>query len=387
MATRVQRRWGIIALAVAMMFLNLISNAILGRKSTLYIVFWGYIAYLAYKGDIDSIFHWTKWLLIINVVAGLGFLLFADDEMMGWVGFGSVETFLMSLGSPATIKGGLLIYLNGKRTSPPTKDDLNTSDGQPATIRSAKDVGSVNQIAPQKSGGETKSAYAGVYQTDTLSRDRVSDKKPNVKKPVDLELEKRSIVVELSAEDEEKAYETAGEEIDGRTYRKGLWTKLWAENDGDEKKVKLFYIKARVEQLLADTRAAREAEQILAENARQKAISEELFWQELHRLRVEHGQAAAERFQITSVLKNTHKRQAIEIYYNAAVRVKESTADRIHLLRLIGGDLQWDESKSKEAGSIVQFACDTYRFNTLYDFSDWFDERILKEVGLVMSRR
>jgi hypothetical protein len=168
---------------------------------------------------------------------------------------------------------------------------------------------------------------------------------------------------------------------------KGYGQSYGPKMTGMKKKVKLSYIKARVEQLLADTRAAREAELVLAENARQQAISEELYWQELHRLRVEHGQEAAERFQITGALKNTHKRQAIETYYSEAVRVKESTADRIHLLRHIGGDLQWDESKSKAAGSIVQFAGDTYRFNTLYDFSDWFDERILKEVGLVMSRR
>ncbi len=28
---------------------------------------------------------------------------------------------------------------------------------------------------------------------------------------------------------------------------------------------------------------------------------------------------------------------------------------------------------------------DTYRFNTLYEFCDWFDDHILKEVGLVLN--
>jgi hypothetical protein len=72
MATQVQRRWGILALAVAMVFLNLVSNAVLGKKSSLYIVFWGYIAYLAYKGDVDSIFQWVKWVLIVGGVHSCG---------------------------------------------------------------------------------------------------------------------------------------------------------------------------------------------------------------------------------------------------------------------------------------------------------------------------
>lgn len=104
-------------------------------------------------------------------------------------------------------------------------------------------------------------------------------------------------------------------------------------------------------------------------------------------MRVEEGQAAAERLQITGLIEDSSRRRAIEISYSAALRVKESMEEKIKLLRLLGGDLQWDQSKSKEAGSIVQFAGDTYRFNTLYEFCDWLDDRMLKEVGLVLNRR
>jgi len=386
MATQVQRRWGIFALAVAMVFLNLISNAILGKKGSLYIVFWGYIAYLAYKGDVDSIFQWVKWVLIINVVVGLGFSLFADDDTMGWIGFGSVEEFLIALGIPVTIKGGLLLYLNGQRSSSRTNSDPSIGDKRSTTPPSESSVGAVKKIALQKRVEDMESAYAGIYQTESIAPDRLADQQPTPKPPQP-EIEKRPLSVELSADDEERAYETAGEEVDKGTYRKGLWTKLWAENDGDEKKVKLLYIKTRVEQLLSDLRKSREAEQALAEERRQQAIAEENYRKELERLRIEKGQAAAERLQITGMLEDPQRRQAIETTYSTSLRVKESTEEKIKLLRLIGGDLQWDPSKSKEAGSIVQFAGDTYRFNSLYEFCDWFDERILKEVGLALNGR
>lgn len=170
MTNQAQRRWGIFALAVAMMILNLISNATLGKKSSLYIVFWGYIAYLAYKGDVDSIFQWVKWVLIINVVVGLGFSLFADDDMMGWHGFGSVGEFLIALGIPVAIKGGLLLYLNDQRASAKTNSDSNTIDSRSSTPPTERSVGAVNKIAIQKRIEDMESAYAGAYQTDSLEK-------------------------------------------------------------------------------------------------------------------------------------------------------------------------------------------------------------------------
>jgi hypothetical protein len=370
-----------------MVFLNLVSNAVLGKKSSLYIVFWGYIAYLAYKGDVDSIFQWVKWVLIVNVVVGLVFSLLADDDMMSWVGFGSVGEFLLGLGIPVAIKGGLLLYLNGQRASAKANFDSNTIDSRPTTEPTEKSVGAVKKIAPQKRVEDMESAYAGAYQTDLLAQDPPVDRKPSAQPRANTENANCPMRVELSSDDEERAYEIAGEEIDNRTYRKGLWTKLWTENDGDEKKVKLLYIRTRVGEVLADLRESRGMELALAEEGRQKAIAEEAYRQELGRLRVEEGQAAAERLQIAGLLEDLSRRLVIEASYSAALRFKESTEHKIKLLRLLGGDLQWDASKPNEAGSIVQFAGDTYQFSTLYEFCDWFDDCILKEVGLILNGR
>ena len=47
----------------------------------------------------------------------------------------------------------------------------------------------------------------------------------------------------------EDFYEQAWEELEKGTYPKGLWARLYTENDGNEEKTKVAFIKARVEQL------------------------------------------------------------------------------------------------------------------------------------------
>lgn len=50
----------------------------------------------------------------------------------------------------------------------------------------------------------------------------------------------------------DKIYEEVAEELDREKVDKGLWTRLYAEFDGDEQKVKVGYIKARAEKLLRE---------------------------------------------------------------------------------------------------------------------------------------
>ncbi len=127
------RRWGILALAVVMFLVHLISNDLMGRKGgTPYMALWIYIGYLAYKGDVKTIFTWIKWVLILNVVIALGVALFADSQTLRWIGFISVEDFLFGIGIPIAIKGGLLLYLNDKRTE--TADPAPGTESKKAAI-------------------------------------------------------------------------------------------------------------------------------------------------------------------------------------------------------------------------------------------------------------
>ena len=55
-------------------------------------------------------------------------------------------------------------------------------------------------------------------------------------------------------ENELKAYEIAGEEIESGNFQKGLWNKAYVESSGDEIKQKTLYIKYRVKDLLESSK-------------------------------------------------------------------------------------------------------------------------------------
>ncbi len=75
--------------------------------------------------------------------------------------------------------------------------------------------------------------------------------------------------------DEDSIYATVAEELESGKTDKGLWTRLFAECDGDEKQTRVAYIKRRVEKLMDAERARREQfEQEEAERQRQLAIQE-----------------------------------------------------------------------------------------------------------------
>ena len=85
---------------------------------------------------------------------------------------------------------------------------------------------------------------------------------------------------QASVLDEDAIYEIVANEMDSGKMDKGLWTRLYAEHDGDEKKIKIAYIKRRAEKLMAADRARidelqrQHAEQI-AQQERDKEIKEQ----------------------------------------------------------------------------------------------------------------
>jgi hypothetical protein len=69
--------------------------------------------------------------------------------------------------------------------------------------------------------------------------------------------------------DEDTIYATVAEELESGKTDKGLWTRLFAECNGDEKQTKVLYIKRRVEKLMAAEKTRRE-QFALEEAARQR---------------------------------------------------------------------------------------------------------------------
>lgn len=68
--------------------------------------------------------------------------------------------------------------------------------------------------------------------------------------PIQKDIPMNQIETSYSAIDEDSLYATVADELESGTTDKGLWTRLFAECGGDEKQIKVLYIKRRFEKLL-----------------------------------------------------------------------------------------------------------------------------------------
>ncbi len=121
--------------------------------------------------------------------------------------------------------------------------------------------------------------------------------------------------------DEDAIYEIVGNEIDEGRVEKGLWTRLFAEMDGDENKTKAAYIKRRAEKLIATERAQQEEKRTAAHLAEIK-------------LRKAAAAAAA-----TAGLTAAEAREML-VSAAKAVRRQPSLRNALDLLELNGEDVQ-----------------------------------------------
>jgi len=84
----------------------------------------------------------------------------------------------------------------------------------------------------------------------TNSHDSVAPLRPNVSSaPVKKDISIRPVAPIETAQDEDSLYTKVAEELESGKTDKGLWTRLIAECDGDEKIIKVQYIKKRFEKL------------------------------------------------------------------------------------------------------------------------------------------
>lgn len=77
-----QRRFGIIAVAVVMFILTVIfgQTSITGKANPLYLAVWIMVGWYGYKDDLKSIASWMKWLIWIAIGATIFIYLFVGDN-------------------------------------------------------------------------------------------------------------------------------------------------------------------------------------------------------------------------------------------------------------------------------------------------------------------
>ena len=74
-------RWGIVALSVFMLFVTMVNASINGQKNSFYYAVWIFIGWYAYKGNLEQIRSWLKFLIIINIIAIVGIAIFVENNI------------------------------------------------------------------------------------------------------------------------------------------------------------------------------------------------------------------------------------------------------------------------------------------------------------------
>jgi hypothetical protein len=110
----VKRRWGILAISVVMFLITMVSMEMTRQKTSLYLLFWIYIGYLAFKGKLKDIFYWAKWAAIINGIGLIAVLIFIDSNssIFSLVGANSKTGWMIGIGIPLLVMLSILLYIH-----------------------------------------------------------------------------------------------------------------------------------------------------------------------------------------------------------------------------------------------------------------------------------
>lgn len=232
----IKRRWGVFTLSIIMVSLHLLGSLGSGGGGVgIYGFFWAYAAYLALKGDIKTISYWLGWLIVISACGlVLVSVLASGDTVLLSLGMNKAELIVNGL-VLLVIKGGLWLYLS---------NEISKSQG-----RGISDAGSAISTQPLEASPPPvhslpiveKYAVAGPNQSsDTIMKGPTKDND-------------RSYAAERGdglPVDEDAIYEAISNEVESASMKMGLWTRLYADNDGDEVKTKVAYIRHRAADLI-----------------------------------------------------------------------------------------------------------------------------------------
>jgi len=128
--------------------------------------------------------------------------------------------------------------------------------------------------------------------------------------------------------DENAIYAQIANELDTKSEDKGLWTRLFADSDGDEKKTKVLYIKHRAAQLTAAEKSRIDALSIQAREAAKTKEQQEAKQRAQHEIMEKKVRETAELFGVTPDVAAAALRHGI-VKDGARFRYGEFFYDRI----------------------------------------------------------
>ena len=162
--------------------------------------------------------------------------------------------------------------------------------------------------------------------------------------------------------DENAIYATVANELETGQTDKGLWTRLYVENDGDEKKTKLAYIKQRAEILIADEMGK---------------VQDQLHHYEEKTTRVR---------ELTKILASNTKIRDAVLHLVDYVKGNPGcdTNLKIELVRLLGGAFSWDEGVFTSACTVHLYEQE-HKFVKSKDFELWIVGDVVPLIDVAIS--
>jgi len=110
MSTQIERRWGILAIAVLMFFVTMVVTNINGAKTSFYYYIWMMVGYYAYKANLSSIQSMMKIVIFINIGVLALIISFMDDTALGYLNSSSKLDLIASVILMLIPKVGLYFY-------------------------------------------------------------------------------------------------------------------------------------------------------------------------------------------------------------------------------------------------------------------------------------
>ena len=103
-------RWGIVSVAILMLFVTMINASINGQRNSFYYAVWIFVAWYGYKGNLEQIKSWMKYLIWFNVVVLLLVFLFFDEQTVGYATRGGNKQSML-FGVLVMLVPKVLLYL------------------------------------------------------------------------------------------------------------------------------------------------------------------------------------------------------------------------------------------------------------------------------------
>ncbi len=228
METANRSRWGVVALAIAMLVVTMVSASINGHQNSFYYAVWFFVGWYGYKGNLEQIRDWMKYLIWLNVGVVLLVLMFFEEQTVGSVIRGGNKQSML-VGVLVMLVPKIFLYLWCKE-----------------------------EIDKQKSISEKQT-----------SNSLILVKQEQKKKNTDFNFELKTDPIKLKEMDEEKIWEQAYLEFESQNRKIGLWAKLFAQYDGNEIIAKSEYLKHRVKELIDEMQKIK-----LHENEKNKSNKE-----------------------------------------------------------------------------------------------------------------